>query len=74
MYIRMLIFLEVVMKKLKGYFSKGEIILWSASVMAIIISLCAFDRTNSRVSRLILRSKTLNEPVNSYCLQSICEQ
>lgn len=46
MYIRMLIFLEVVMTKLKDYFSKGEIILWSASVMVIIISFCAFDRTN----------------------------
>ena len=46
MYIRMLIFLEVVMTKLKDYFSKGEIILWSSSVMVIIISFCVFDRTN----------------------------
>ena len=29
MCIRMLIFLEVVMTKLKDYFSKGEIVLWN---------------------------------------------
>lgn len=29
-----------------NYFSKGEIILWSASVMLIIISFCVFDRVN----------------------------
>ena len=34
------------MTKLKKYFSKGEIILWRVSVMVIIISFCAFDRTN----------------------------
>lgn len=34
------------MIKLKNYFSKVEIILWSTSVLAIIISFCAFDRTN----------------------------
>ena len=34
------------MTKLRDYFSKGEIILWSSSVMVIIISFCAFDRTN----------------------------
>ena len=34
------------MMKLKAYFSKGEIILWSCSVMVIIISFCAFDRIN----------------------------
>lgn len=34
------------MKKLKDYFSKGEIILWSTSAMVIIVSFCAFDRTN----------------------------
>ena len=33
------------MTKLKGYFSKGELILWSTSVIFIIISFCAFDRT-----------------------------
>ena len=34
------------MTKFKNYFSKGEIILWSASIMIIIISFCAFDRIN----------------------------
>jgi len=34
------------MSKLKNYFTKGEIILWSSSVLVIIISFCAFDRTN----------------------------
>lgn len=29
MYIRMLIFLEVIMKEFKDYFSKSEIVLWS---------------------------------------------
>ena len=38
MYIRMLIFLEVIMKEFKDYFSKSEIVLWSSSVMVIIIS------------------------------------
>ena len=33
MYIRMLIFLEVIMKEFKDYFSKSEIVLWSSSVM-----------------------------------------
>lgn len=40
MYIRMLIFLEVIMKEFKDYFSKSEIVLWSSSVMVIIISFC----------------------------------
>lgn len=34
------------MSKLKNYFSKSEIVLWLSSVMVIIISFCAFDRTN----------------------------
>jgi len=34
------------MTKFKNYFSKGEIILWSVSIMIIIISFCAFDRIN----------------------------
>ncbi len=34
------------MKKIKDYFSKGEIILWSSSALIIIISFCVFDRTN----------------------------
>ena len=46
MYMRMLIFLEIEMEKLKGYFSKGERYLWSASVMVIILSFCMFDRVN----------------------------
>jgi nicotinamide mononucleotide transporter PnuC len=43
---RVLIFLEVEMSKVKNYFSKQEIILWTASVLLIILSFCAFDRTN----------------------------
>ncbi len=35
MYIRMLIFLEVIMKEFKDYFSKSEIVLWSSSVMVM---------------------------------------
>ena len=42
----MLIFLEVIMKEFKDYFSKSEIVLWSSSVMVIIISFCVFDRIN----------------------------
>ena len=34
------------MEKLKGYFSKGERYLWSASIMVIILSFCMFDRVN----------------------------
>ncbi len=34
------------MSKLISYFSKGEIILWSSSVLGVIISFCVFDRTN----------------------------
>ena len=34
------------MKTLKNYFSKGEIILWTSSVMVIIASFFAFDRIN----------------------------
>ena len=34
------------MLKLKNYFSKSEIILWISSVTVIMISFCAFDRTN----------------------------
>lgn len=32
------------MKEFKDYFSKSEIVLWSSSVMVIIISFCVFDR------------------------------
>lgn len=34
------------MSKVKNYFSKQEIVLWAASVLLIILSFCAFDRTN----------------------------
>lgn len=34
------------MSKVKNYFSRSEIILWSVSVIAIIVSFCTFDRTN----------------------------
>ena len=34
------------MAKLKNYFSRSEIILWSFSVLMIIISFCIFDRAN----------------------------
>ena len=46
MYMQMLIFLEVVMTKVKNYFSKGEIALWVSSVLMIISAFCVFDRTN----------------------------
>ena len=34
------------MSGFKNYFTKAEIILWSVSVTAVIVSFCAFDRTN----------------------------
>lgn len=34
------------MKRLVGYFSKGELWLWGASVVLIVGSFCAFDREN----------------------------
>lgn len=34
------------MKRLVGYFSKGELCLWGASVVLIVGSFCAFDREN----------------------------
>ncbi len=34
------------MRKLNTYFSKGEMGLWSSSVLMIILSFCVFDRTN----------------------------
>lgn len=33
-------------KKISGYFSKTEMLLWSASVALIILAFCAFDRAN----------------------------
>ena len=41
---RMLIFLEVCMKKLFAYFSTMELILWSVSIFFIVLSFCIFDR------------------------------
>ncbi len=32
------------MKKLFGYFSKMELVLWSVSVIFIVVSFCIFDR------------------------------
>lgn len=43
---RMLVFLEVGMKKRFAYFSKMELILWSVSVIFIVLSFCIFDREN----------------------------
>lgn len=46
------IFLEVIMKKLKtlmglnGYFSVKELMLWGCSALFIIVSFCIFDRVN----------------------------
>ena len=40
----MLIFLEACMKKLFAYFSRIERVLWSTSVILIVLSFCAFDR------------------------------
>ncbi len=34
------------MIKIKDYFSKGEIVLWSSSILVIIISFCVFDGIN----------------------------
>ncbi len=34
------------MAKIKNYFSVVEIVLWSSSVMVIIVSFCVFDRIN----------------------------
>lgn len=33
-------------KSFIGYFSKGELILWSSSVLLIVVSFCVFDREN----------------------------
>lgn len=50
MCIWVLIFLEVVVmnkiKSLGAYFSKGEIVLWSLSILMILASFCIFDREN----------------------------
>ena len=44
MCMRMLIFLEVCVKKPASYFSKSELILWSLSELFIIFAFCIFDR------------------------------
>ena len=46
MCVRMLSFLEVVMKEKLKYFSKSEMILWCSSVVIIVLSFCFFDREN----------------------------
>lgn len=45
----MLVFLRLDVKKIRslmGYFSKWELMLWSSSVLLILISFCVFDRAN----------------------------
>ncbi len=37
---------EVIMKILKNYFSRNELLLWSSSAIVIILSFCIFDRVN----------------------------
>lgn len=32
------------MDRIKRYFTKGELILWSTSVLVIVLSFCVFDR------------------------------
>lgn len=34
------------LKKLTGYFSKGELLLWATSTLLIVIVFAAFDRKN----------------------------
>ncbi len=49
MRIRVLLFLEKITmknKKLTNYFSSLELALWGASVLAIVLSFCIFDREN----------------------------
>lgn len=44
---RMLIFLEAnKLKRIVNYFTKTEIVLWSVSVLLILISFVLFDREN----------------------------
>lgn len=50
MYSRMLIFGDEIMKGIflvSNYFKKKEIVLWSASVIMILVSFCIFDRENN---------------------------
>lgn len=46
MYLRMLFFGVIMIKKLSDYFTKTEIILWSISAVLIILSFILFDREN----------------------------
>ena len=46
------------MKEFKDYFSKSEIVLWSSSVMVIIISFCVFDRINYMTLYIFKRPKS----------------
>ncbi len=46
MCLRMLFFGVIMIKKLSGYFTKTEIILWSISALLIILSFILFDREN----------------------------
>lgn len=46
MYLRMLFFGVIMIKKLSDYFTKTEIILWSISAVLIILSFILFDRKN----------------------------
>ncbi|MBQ2974167.1 MAG: nicotinamide mononucleotide transporter [Clostridia bacterium] len=46
MYLRMLFFGVIMIKKLSNYFTKTEMILWSVSAVLIILSFILFDRKN----------------------------
>lgn len=46
MYLRMLFFGVIMIKKLSDYFTKTEMILWSVSAVLIILSFILFDREN----------------------------
>lgn len=67
------------MKEFKDYFSKSEIVLWSSSVMVIIISFCVFDRINYMtlcasligVTSLIFNAKEIRLD-NYLWLYSVC--
>ena len=37
---------ESLLKKVPGYFSNGEVLLWAASALLIVIAFAAFDREN----------------------------
>ena len=63
------------MKEFKDYFSKSEIVLWSSSVMVIIISFCVFDRINYMTlcaSLIGVTSLIFNAKGNYLWLYSVC--